>query len=352
TDIEYIDGNIWIIKGKSLYVIHKSRLGYNYGSFNTIFTNIAAGSNLLLMNGSFYKEEVNGIKVPLLSQSQDSHPRLRYSMNDISFSWTTTCYLEEERTEYRYKLEGFDNEWSNWSNNNFKEFTNLPPGQYQFKVRSSTITGLGSKETTFSFSVLNPWYRTFVAVTIYILIAFITLYYSIRIYTRRLRKEKIYLAKLLKKLRVEMTRQKEELETGIRYAGRTLAAHLPDEKLLADSTSNYFILYRPIEQASGDFYWISRKDDRLFVAAADCTGHGIQGASLSLLGISLLNSIINRPGFHNADQVITELRNEIVASFNKSGDSDVQKDNIKMALLVFDYSNGVVEFSGAYNPCF
>ncbi|MBE0666150.1 MAG: hypothetical protein IH593_00605, partial [Bacteroidales bacterium] len=168
TDIEYIDGNIWIVKGKSLYVINKGRLGYNYGSFSTVFTNITAGGNLLLMNGSFYKEEVNGIKIPLLSQPEDIHPRLKYALNDISFSWTTTCYMEEVKTEYRYKLEGFDNDWSNWGNHNFKEFTNLPPGHYQFKIRSSTITGLGSKETTFIFSVLNPWYRTFFAVTIYI----------------------------------------------------------------------------------------------------------------------------------------------------------------------------------------
>lgn len=351
-DIEYIYDNIWIVKGRSLYVIDKDRLGYNYGSFSTVFTKITAGTDSVLMNGLFYETLPNGLRVPLKGQPKNSKVALRYSLNDISFRWTTTSYVGEDKTEYRYKLDGFDRDWSRWEKQNFKDFTNLPYGTYIFKLKAKTITGLESEEARFSFSIMKPWYATIVAIVLYILLAIALVLSIIKFYTRRLKNENIRLERLVKQRTAEVVRQKEELESSIHYASRIQRALLPSEKLLAEATSSYFILFKPRDIVSGDFYWISRKGDRLFVVAADCTGHGVPGAFMSLLGMSFLDEIINKLAFSKANEILNELRSQVTASLKQIGEADEQKDGMDLALIVVDYGTSLVEFSGAYNPCF
>ena len=127
---------------------------------------------------------------------------------------------------------------------------------------------------------------------------------------------------------------------------------LPPEKLLADHTPNYFILFKPRDVVSGDFYWMTRKEERLFLIAADCTGHGVPGAFMSLLGISFLDEIINKQPYRKASHILNELRKQVIDSLKQTRETDERRDGINMALLVFDYSRRIVEFSGAYSPCF
>ncbi|MDM7919553.1 MAG: SpoIIE family protein phosphatase, partial [Methanosarcina sp.] len=122
--------------------------------------------------------------------------------------------------------------------------------------------------------------------------------------------------------------------------------------ILSDATSNYFILFKPRDIVSGDFYWISKKGERLFVVAADCTGHGVPGAFMSLLGMSFLDEIINKLAFRKANEILNELRNQVIGSLKQIGETDEQKDGMDLALIVIDYDKSAVEFSGAYNPCF
>ncbi len=130
-------------------------------------------------------------------------------------------------------------------------------------------------------------------------------------------------------------------------------ALLPSEKLMADVTSNYFIFFKPRDIVSGDFYWMARRSDRLFVVVADCTGHGVPGAFMSLLGISLLDEIVNRMAFtQRPPPYSSELRRQVVSSLKQPGETDEQKDSMDLALMVIDYKNSTAEFCGAYIPCF
>ena len=352
TDIEYIDGNIWIIKGKTIYVIDKSRLGYNYGSFSTFFTNITAGRDSVLMNGSFWTITPEGTRIPAVSQPEGKNPVLRHKLNDLSLKWTTTYYVGEEKTEYRYKLEGFDHDWSKWEKRNSKDYTNLPHGDYIFKLKSKTVAGLESEETSFRFSVRKSWYQVTASKILYFLIAGYLLFSIIRLSGRKLRNENIHLKKLVHESRAEVAHQRKELESSIHYAGKIQQALLPSEKVLSDSASGSFILYRPRDIVSGDFYWMSRKGNRLYVVAADCTGHGVPGAFMSLLGISLLDEVINRLAFHKANEVLSEMRKQVISSLKQVGEVGELKDGIDMALLVIDYDKNLVEFAGANIPCF
>jgi len=353
SDIEYIANNIWLAKGKSIYVIDKSNLGYGYGSFSTLFTGITAGNNDILLNGQFYTTTPEGIRIPSLVQPKKKKPSLKYSRNAISFTWTTTSYVGEEKTEYRYKLDGLDKDWSKWEKRNSRDFTSLPFGHYTFRLISKTLTGLESKEVDYSFSVRKPWYAIFPVLLLFILIGLLAVYALTRFYTWRLRSENIRLENLVKQRNTLVNRQKEELDASVHYASRIQRALLPSEKVLADATfNNYFILFKPLDKVSGDFYWMARKDDRLYVAAADCTGHGVPGAFMSLLCISFLDEIINKVTLTKPGIILDELRKQVVNSLKQTGETDEQKDAIDLAIIAVDFKRHVVEFAGAYNPCF
>ena len=353
TDIGYVDGNIWIIKANVIYVIDKSRLGYNYGSFSTFFTAIVAGRDSVLMHNSFPISAEKGRRQNAARQPDGGNTVLRHSLNDISFRWTTTFYTGEEKTEYRYKLEGFDSDWSKWERRNFKDYTNLPHGDYTFKLKSITVTGMEGEETTFRFSVHRSWYQATASRILYFLLGGFILFAILRLLTLRLRNENIRLRKLLAASRSELSLRKKEVESGISYATRIQQSLLPSEKILADTLGNHFILYKPREGVSGDYYWISQKEDRLFVVVADCTGHGVPGAFMSLLGMSLLDEVINRLSFNRADEILTEMRKRVITSLKQAGESRGEViDVMDMGLLVVDHKQRKVEFAGANIPCF
>ena len=352
-DIDFVNNNIWLAKGRSIYVIDKSKLGYGYGSFSTLFTSITAGGDEVLSNGLFYTSTPEGIMIPSAEQTGNKKPSVKHSRNDISFNWTTTSYVGEGRTEYMYKLDGLDKDWSKWEKRNSRDFNNLPSGDYTFRLIAKTLTGLESEEVAYSFTIKKPWYSTIPALLGYILLGSLLIFYLIRYYNRRLRAENNRLENIIKQLNAVVSRQEEEIETHVHYASRAQHALLPSDKLLADATSNnHFILFKPRDKVSGDFYWMARKGDRLFVAVADCTGHGVPGGFMSLLGISFLDEIVNKLSVIKASIILDELRKKVVASMKQIGETKEQKDGMDLALLVVDYNRRTVEFSGAYNSCF
>jgi len=103
---------------------------------------------------------------------------------------------------------------------------------------------------------------------------------------------------------------------------------------------------------SGDFYWMTKKNNRLYLVAADCTGHGVPGAFMSLLGMSFLDEIIDKETAPRADHVLSELRLHVTESLKQVGGDNEAKDGMDMGLLVVDFNTSTIEFSGAYNPCF
>jgi serine phosphatase RsbU (regulator of sigma subunit) len=171
-------------------------------------------------------------------------------------------------------------------------------------------------------------------------------------YTRRLKNENIRLEGIVAERTAVVVKQKEELESSIHYASRIQMALLPSEKILSENIKNYFVLFRPRDIVSGDFYWMIKKGERLYIVAADCTGHGVPGAFMSLLGMSFLDEIIDKEKAPRADFILNQLRLHVTESLKQVGGDNEAKDGMDIALLVIDFSTQRIEFSGAYNPCF
>jgi serine phosphatase RsbU (regulator of sigma subunit)/ligand-binding sensor domain-containing protein len=355
------EGRVWMTKSKIVTVVDKSRFYPDTTLVSSYFTLIAVGKDTLF-KGSFPVSLDSIRRVPSMKLPSSAIPVYSYDKNEIVFEWTTPDYTEELRTEYSYMLDGYDEDWSKWGGISFGystealypkvEYRNLPYGHYTFRVRTRTMTGQTTDELQYEFMIAKPWYATILAFVFFALAAFLAIYGIIAAYTRRLKNENIRLEGIVAERTAVVVKQKEELESSIHYASRIQMALLPSEAILSENLKNYFVLFKPRDIVSGDFYWMTKKGERLYIVAADCTGHGVPGAFMSLLGMSFLDEIIDKEAAPRADFILNELRQHVTESLKQSGTEDEAKDGMDMALLVIDFNSRRIEFSGAYNPCF
>lgn len=170
----------------------------------------------------------------------------------------------------------------------------------------------------------------------------------------------------VKQRTAEVVQQKEEIELqslkigelygqvtdSIQYAKRIQEAMLPIDKQLASYFDNFFVLFKPKDIVSGDFYWFSEKKDSIIIAAADCTGHGVPGAFMSLIGSSLLNQIVNENNITTPNLILNELRKGVIHALNKNDSDHETKDGMDIALVKIPKDKSYAEFSGAFNPLY
>lgn len=141
-----------------------------------------------------------------------------------------------------------------------------------------------------------------------------------------------------------------DITDSIQYAKKIQEAILPAREIKYNLFPDAFVLFRPRDIVSGDFYWFSQKDNKRLIAAVDCTGHGVPGAFMSMIGNAFLNAVVNEKGITEPGEVLSELRHMVIQSLKQTG-SDVQsKDGMDIALLTFDDATGKVRYSGANSP--
>jgi len=149
-----------------------------------------------------------------------------------------------------------------------------------------------------------------------------------------------------------ITNQNELILDSIHYAKRIQSAILPPVNLLKEHLSDHFILFKPRDIVSGDYYWAREKNQKLLIAVADCTGHGVPGGFLSMLGISSMNEIVNRSSDLNPGRILEQLREVVITSMHQTGSRDEAQDGIEIALCVIDLKRKSMEYSGANRPLY
>jgi tetratricopeptide (TPR) repeat protein len=149
-----------------------------------------------------------------------------------------------------------------------------------------------------------------------------------------------------------ITEQKKEITDSIHYASRIQKAIMPDLELISHLLSDYFIYFKPRDIVSGDFYWTAEKNGKIIVAAADCTGHGVPGAFMSMLGLNMLNTIISESENLKVDEILNKLRSSIIQSLRQTGREGENKDGMDLSLYILDPNELKLEFAGANNALF
>lgn len=154
----------------------------------------------------------------------------------------------------------------------------------------------------------------------------------------------------IEKQKEEIEEQKKHIMDSIYYARRIQNAILPSFTMIDRHLKNYFILYMPKDIVSGDFYWCHEADGLFMVSAVDCTGHGVPGAFMSIVGYNQLNFAVNVRKARNAGTILDELNQGVISTLNENKSDSSIKDGMDMALCVFDFDAKRVEFAGANNP--
>lgn len=164
----------------------------------------------------------------------------------------------------------------------------------------------------------------------------------------------------------EVVKQKDEIETqnkrleelykdvtdSIRYAKRLQYSILPPEEKVAAICPNSFVLFKPKDIVSGDFHWFEQMDGKSYCAAVDCTGHGVPGAFMSLVGANGLNAAVRE--HHTADpgKILDELNNFVAEALNRHSEDNAVRDGMDLSLIAINYKTLELEFAGAYNPIY
>jgi len=145
--------------------------------------------------------------------------------------------------------------------------------------------------------------------------------------------------------------QKRHIEDSIMYAKRIQTALIPSLELFSDKLE-HFVLYKPLAIVSGDFYWLSAQSNPQVIISADCTGHGVPGAFMSMLGVTLLNEIVNGKHILMPDQIIENLRQGIIKSLKQVAEEDSIKDGMDIAVCVVDFDKNILWYAGANSPLY
>lgn len=188
----------------------------------------------------------------------------------------------------------------------------------------------------------------FYDVSITFLFSFILIFWVVAILVESYREEKA----INTSQRDKLIYQKTQITDSIQYAKSLQNAILTDRAVIKKILPNHFIFYKPKDIVSGDFYWVKKVNETTVIAIADCTGHGVPGAFMSVLGISLLNEIVRRKEITKANQALEVLRHELKDTLNQS-ESDYSSNNgMDIALCIINHKEKVIQYAGANTPLY
>jgi serine phosphatase RsbU (regulator of sigma subunit)/tetratricopeptide (TPR) repeat protein len=143
-----------------------------------------------------------------------------------------------------------------------------------------------------------------------------------------------------------------EIRESIEYAKRIQSSTLPDLSLLDSIISEHFVFFRPRDIVSGDFYWTAKVENATVITVSDCTGHGVPGSFMSILGISLLKEIVQKEYITYPGVILRRLRKEIINALGQKGIAGEQRDGMDISLITLHSDSKKLEFAGAFNPLY
>jgi ligand-binding sensor domain-containing protein/serine phosphatase RsbU (regulator of sigma subunit) len=281
--------------------------------------------------------------------------KLSYNEKSILFDYYSICLTNPDVVRYKVKLEGADYNWRPVTDQTRAIYSALPPGKYTFMVMACNSHGIwNSKPVTFHFIIKPPFYKTwwFIITSIVLLVVIVVMYIKVR--EKNLIKEKIILEEKVKERTAEVVQKSMEIEeknrditASIRYAERIQRAMLPKEDTFKDT----FVLFLPKDIVSGDFYWMYDNGDWQFIAAVDCTGHGVPGAFMSIIGHNSLNKVVREYGLTRPAAIVDQLNIEVMKSLLQRHEKAIN-DGMDLVLIAFNKRKFTLEFAGAYNPLY
>ncbi len=261
--------NITWFGGDDGIIRYDGNINFEYSKpYYALVRKVTLKNDSLIFGGNFYESVNDSSEYEGLSviQPEDMKEDIAYSLNSITFDYAATSYFDETSNLYKIFLEGFDKNWSEWNSLTKKEYTNLPPGKYKFRVKAKNIFDNESLESTYEFHIRPPWYRTWFAYCIYLIILGYLIFSIVKYSNKRLREAKIRLEDVIKERTEEIIKQKKEIEREKEKAEKLLLNILPfkiaeELKMFGHAKTKTFELTSVMFSDFKDFTIIAQKLD-------------------------------------------------------------------------------------------
>ena len=323
------NGIEWIPFGRELIRVDPKKMeSSSYKPLPTII------SKITINNSNFYGGR-DTIKLNNITE-------LEFFKNSITFEYALPFFVGF--TKYKYKLEGYNKEWSSLSEETKAIYTNLDAGKYTFKVIGVNIYGKEGKEASYTFTILPPWYKTIWMYIVYAFLFIILIFLVVFIFTKNLKARNKKLEEIVKDRTKEIEDKNVLITDSIKYAKHIQNAVLPSQEIISEEFKNAFIYFKPRDIVSGDFYWYHKKNNSHYIAVADCTGHGVPGAFMSMIGNTLLNQIIRESDIEKPSEILGRLNIELKKAFVSS---ETQDDGMDITVCRINRNDNTFEISMA-----
>ncbi len=169
---------------------------------------------------------------------------------------------------------------------------------------------------------------------------------------RLFKQENLKYAATIEDQRKILEEKNHEITDSINYAKKIQDALIPSETEFTSHFKEAFVLFKPKDIVSGDFYWISKKENKVFYATADCTGHGVPGGFMTMLGISFLDEIVNEKNIDAPNEILNLLREKIIGTLKQTGTAGESKDGMDIALCCLDTDTNILHYAAANNSVY
>ena len=376
----FSDGSIsWGNTGDNwISLVNQEKYNKLIDSYLNLFENITdlyldPRGNTWVVHDDQYLYKINGAKVDqyqpgfqlflkTVHDNKGSYPLdellFDYLDRSLVFNFSAPFYLKDHSTSYQYFVDGLSAGWSAWDDSPALSFPVLPVGTFTLHVRARNILGQSSTLKSFPIVIKPPWWLSWMFIILVGIILILIVIQIIRLRVKKLQRDKQMLEQKVLERTAEIQRQKDEIAEqkkeimdSIYYARRIQKAVLPNDHLVNKNMPEHFVLYLPRDIVSGDFYWIAEKDDKTIFAAADCTGHGVPGAFMSMLGMSYLKEIVNKSKRLSSARALDKLRDHVKATLSQSTKGG-QQDGMDIALCILNKEKKSLQYSGAFHPLY
>ncbi|WP_020533895.1 two-component regulator propeller domain-containing protein [Flexithrix dorotheae] len=365
-------GNIWFGTVEGIVKLNPKATILSERPVHTTFTGIKLFFKE--MNWGEFAENINTWNNLPKNQTLE----LSYEENHLQFDFIATGYCIPEKIKYQWKLQGFDKDWSPATRTNKAIYPNLEPGKYTLQVRASNAAGIFNENPNeFSFLITKPFYHTGIFWTLLILISISVLlfYYKLRVNklkenqqklqrkvsqrTQEIEEQKTEIhaqSKKLKKAFEEIDRKNQDLvkvnqnvQNSINYARKIQEAIMFSDEKVNRCIPDSFIFFKPKEVVSSDFYWVKEYENYIFIILVDCTGNGVPGAFMSLIGYEYLTQIIDLKQVNDPAEILNELNKKVIKELRHGGENSLV-DALDVAICRINKQNNELKFSGARRP--
>lgn len=291
---------------------------------------------------------------------EENHLELAPGKKRLEICYTAVSFINPKKIGFKLRLIGYDSDWVDVGTARTTTYTGLSPGRYTFIVLAANAAGTWNQtNAAFSFYLKPYFYQT---TWFYILVTGIVLLTAVSLFGLRIRqlkareKELKKLVELrtmdLKKSRDIIEEKNRHITDSIRYARKIQRAMLPMKERMEKELNDYFVIYKPKDIISGDFYWFTIVGDYVFIAAADCTGHGVPGALLSMIGHIMLTEAVTDKGIYDPAAALSYLHQGFRSVLKQELEKSDTNDGMDLGLCRIDTRRGEIVFAGARRPLY